>query len=260
MKTNPGTAEVLGQSPFKGMLDIWHYNRPQYINAAWVILLVAAVNSFAPFPLIIRRGLWVGCILAAYWSLASLVVSHWVYDRSELMRLHWLEALFPQASERILNLHAGVDDSSVRLREIFHAAEIVTADFFDAALMNEPSIHRARKLRGADPKAVVSHRRLPYETASFHLVSVIFAAHELRTPAERRALLGECRRVLLPEGRILVVEHLRDVPNFIAFGPGFLHFHSAGAWKQDFAAAGLHVVTERSITPFVGATLLGIKP
>jgi hypothetical protein len=55
-------------------------------------------------------------------------------------------------------------------------------------------------------------------------VFVLFAAHEIRDRVRRVTFFRELARVLSPNGQILVAEHLRDWRNFLAFGPGFLHF------------------------------------
>jgi SAM-dependent methyltransferase len=70
----------------------------------------------------------------------------------------------------------------------------------------------------------------------------------------------ELRRVLAPRGRVLVVEHLRDVPNFLAFGPGFLHFHPRREWLRVAKAANLAVTKTAKVTPWVTALLLEKAP
>lgn len=69
--------------------------------------------------------------------------------------------------------------------------------------------------------------------------------------AERTLLLREVHRVLKKDGLIFLVEHLRDLPNFVAFGPGFLHFHALGSWLHSIGDAGCKVIEERKVTPFV---------
>ena len=53
-----------------------------------------------------------------------------------------------------------------------------------------------------------------------------------------------------------MVEHLRDFPNFAAYGPGFTHFHSLRTWHTDTAATGLAIEREFHLTPFVRVFLL----
>ena len=53
-----------------------------------------------------------------------------------------------------------------------------------------------------------------------------------------------------------VVEHVRDVANFLAFGPGFLHFHSTGTWRRAWRSAGVHDVCQFRVTPFVRVFVL----
>ena len=83
------------------------------------------------------------------------------------------------------------------------------------------------------------------------MIFLLFAAHELREAKRRTQLLVEAHRVLTQDGQIVLVEHLRDLPNFLAFGPGFLHFHSRRSWLRNVREAGFEIVQQRGVTPFV---------
>jgi ubiquinone/menaquinone biosynthesis C-methylase UbiE len=80
---------------------------------------------------------------------------------------------------------------------------------------------------------------------------VIFAAHELRSAKARESFFRELFRVLKPGGTVLLVEHLRDWKNFLAYGPGFLHFFSHREWTRLMAAASFQLTSESGITPWV---------
>jgi SAM-dependent methyltransferase len=103
-------------------------------------------------------------------------------------------------------------------------------------------------LHAAEP---VDCRRLPLADASVDAALLLLSAHELRRRPSRVALLRELRRALAPTGKVVLAEHLRDARNFLAFGPGCLHFWSAREWRANATAAGLAVERELQLTPWV---------
>ncbi|HKO19228.1 MAG TPA: hypothetical protein VJU82_10120, partial [Acidobacteriaceae bacterium] len=63
-------------------------------------------------------------------------------------------------------------------------------------------------------------------------------------------------RVLVPSGELVLMEHARDWKNFLAFGPGFLHFFSRKEWRKIALESGFMVQTEVAMTPFVHVYVL----
>ena len=92
---------------------------------------------------------------------------------------------------------------------------------------------------------------MPLADGSIDLAVLAFAAHELRDHDGRVVLFRELTRTLAGDGRLVVLEHLRDGWNLLAYGPGVFHFLSRRTWLRCFAAAGLSVVQESRVTPWV---------
>ena len=235
----------MNRARYQGAMEILSYNRGFYLLVLAGALTVSIVSFL--LPLTFRLILLTGVAAAVLWTFMSLAVSHYVYDRSSLYSLDWL-TLQPK---HWANIHAGLDQIRPLLRNKLKDGNFVVFDIFDPEQMTEPSIQRARELSGAADCLRASWKRLPAASGTFDAVFLVFAAHELRDPAARAAFFGEVARVLKPEGVAILVEHLRDFANFLAYGPGCLHFHSRRAWMAAFDAARLKVRSERTITPFV---------
>lgn len=206
---------------------------------------------------VLNLVLWLFLINGLLSVMVSLLVSFYVYDLSGLYDMHWLQHIGISRPKRILNIHAGFDESSLMLREKFPEANLLVCDFYDPLKHTELSIRRARKLYPALPGTIpISTDQLPMASQTADLILLMFSAHEIRDQRERRHFLAECARVLEPDGRIVIVEHLRDLNNFLAYNIGFFHFHSRQIWMYDLKAAELKMQESFRLNPFVSMFIL----
>ena len=66
----------------------------------------------------------------------------------------------------------------------------------------------------------------------------------------------ELRRIVKPLGRIVIAEHLHDLPNFLAYTVGFFHFLPCATWLKTFRSAGLGITDGAKVNPFITAFTL----
>jgi SAM-dependent methyltransferase len=241
---------------FQGVLQILRFNWPMYAGTFFAFTLVGVGTMVVPLSHPLRVVVLLAIFSAGFWLVGSLVISHYIYDRSPLYHGAWIRPALHETPARYGNLHAGFDEFSGTLRRLFPESEATVIDFFDANEMTEPSIERARRESENQSAIRANYRSLPLPDGELDAAFLIFAAHELRRSESRAKLFAELRRVVKPGGQILLVEHLRDGTNFLAFGPGFFHFHSRAEWLRIIAAADLTVAHEFRLTPFVRAFVL----
>ena len=242
------------RKPFQGAGNIIRFNWHFYALSLGLVILALMLNNYLSEGL--QPYIYIFCCLVIGITLISLAVSHYVYDRSGLYKLNWLEELGIEGSKTV-NINAGFDEISNLLKAKFQNTDLIVLDFYDSLKYTEISIKRARKAYPVSPNTKhVTITNLPLSDKSIDNVLVIFSAHEIRNEAERINFFKELNRVVKPSGQIFITEHLRDLANFFAYNIGFLHFYSKSSWHRIFQAAQLKIQEEIKCTPFISTFIL----
>ena len=237
-----------------GAIRIFSYNWPVFVSTWGGALAALCAVRWLPAP-----GSWLlafAALGALGWSLVSLLVSSYIYDKSALVSGRWVPGLLGSQVRTWATVHAGLD-AEVQLDAVMPGQCVARLDIFDGRVMASPSITRARGITAVTQVATsCAPTSLALEDESCDALVIAFTAHEIRDRVAREAFFDELGRVLRPGGKALLVEHLRDFPNFLAFGPGFLHFVARAEWLRLAAHAKLAVASETRITPWVMALAL----
>lgn len=247
--------ETVVRKSFQGVSNIIRFNWHFYALACVLIICMMVTMCFANGLVGITCSIVIAGIVLS--TSVSLAVSYYIYDYSTLYAFDWLRKFKSGAMERIVNIHAGFDETSAALALNFPQAELHVFDFYDPAKHTERSIARARKIYAPYPTTIqIKTDSIPLKKNFVDLLFAIFALHEVRDRQERIGFLQCQRAILKDEGTCIVVEHLRDLPNFFAYNIGFFHFLSASEWNITFSQAGFRVVRKFKITPFVNVFIL----
>jgi hypothetical protein len=243
------------RKPFQGVTNIvrfnWHFYVIALVLVAVLFLGSQVVNSdFETFII----GLAYLIIIS---TVISLVVSYYIYDFSNLYHLNWLTLIKTSDTMKLVNINAGFDETSKLLSLKYPASNLVVFDFYDPEKHTEISIERARRSYPIYPgtQKIETHF-IPLVPNSVDYIFLILSAHEIRDTKERIIFFNGLRDCLKKDGTIIVVEHLRDIPNFLAYNFGFFHFHSKKEWQHTFNTSGLCIDKEIKITSFLSAFTL----
>ena len=248
----------LKRRPFQGVLNILSFNRHFYIVGLIVLVIIIMSRLLLQWPTTL---LWLIIIAFVYGLIMPLVVSAYVYDFSNYYRFDWLKNLSFDTTEKlnIVNINAGFDETSFILKNKFPNAFIKVYDFYNKEEHTEPAIVRARKVSKIFPETKnITTKKIPLNANSTDVIFLLSAIHEIRSHNEKVIFLKECHRICNSQGKVVMVEHLRDIPNFLAFSIGYTHFFSASVWKKAFKEAGFSSLEETKFTPFM--SIFNCKP
>ncbi len=242
---------------YEGVLNIVRFNWPLFV-ATLIAVALLLVGVFMLSSPLWRVMLALAATALAASTIVSLAVSHAIYDRSDLYRFAWLARAYGQRTPNsAVFCQTGFDESSALLRTHTPGMTWTLLDHYEPTRMTEPSIQRARlRCPPADGTLPAPHDAWPTASSSADVVIGMLAVHELRLCDERAAWFAEAARTIRADGRVVVVEHVRDLANVIAFGPGALHFHTERAWRRSWERAQLRLQDELRITPWVRVFVL----
>jgi len=236
---------------FQGVLNILSFNRHFYLIGLGALAILLISHYLGKWPDIL---FWILVASFLYGLIMPLLVSAYVYDFSRYYELHWMEGLVKEEEkvESIVNINAGFDETSFIIKNKFPDAHLKAFDFYNAKQYTEPAIKRARKVSLVYPNTQqIPSDSIPLEDHSVNIVFLLSAVHEIRSHKEKVLFLKECHRICEADGQVIMVEHLRDFSNFLAFSVGFTHFFSRSVWKNAFERAGFTSFQETKFTPFM---------
>ena len=242
---------ALGRRRFQGVLNILSFNRHFYIYGLIALALIIASHLVFSWPDFLY---WIILSAFLYGLIMPLLVSAYVYDFSGYYNFNWLKGFNIEDSceKQILNINAGFDETSFIIKNLFPQSSLQVFDFYNAQRHTEPAIIRARKVSLVYPDTQqIIQNSIPVNDNSVDTIFLLSAVHEIRSQEEKVQFLKECHRLCKQNGKIIMVEHLRDFPNFLAFSIGFTHFFSKRAWKNAFENAGFSTFEEIKFTPFM---------
>ncbi len=241
----------INRKPLQGVLNILDFNRHFYYYGITALAFLLLITNIINLPSVISVLLVIGF---AYGLLMPLIVSAYVYDLSGYYSLGWMDDLIDNKSEsfNLVNINAGFDETSYLVKHKFPNADLQVYDFYNECIHTEPAIIRARKVSLVYPNTIaIKSNHIPNNDDSVDIIFLLSSVHEIREFEEKVDFLKECKRICKPDGKVIMVEHLRDVPNFLAFTIGFNHFFSRKVWKDSCTQAGFASVVEKKFTPFM---------
>jgi SAM-dependent methyltransferase len=237
--------------PFQGVLNILSFNRHFYVIGLSVLASITLSYILMGWSNLLY---WFIVASFLYGLIMPLIISAYVYDLSGYYSFQWLKncSVSDSSLNKIININAGFDETSFIIKSHFPQSDLKVFDFYNAKQHTELAIVRARKVSLVYPNTQqIKSNSIPLNDKSVDIIFLLSAIHEIRSHDERVQFLKECYRVCKPKGKLIIVEHLRDFPNFLAFSIGFTHFFSRSTWQQAFKQAGFLSFQETKFTPFM---------
>ncbi len=237
---------LLRNHQYSGTISTLLYNWPIFSGALFFGLVAVAASAWlhAPWDLVLLIG-GLGVLgLVFNILIASFIVYDWGHKR-EYDRLVELSNL--SETNVVIDITCGKLRGTRGLLSCFQQGHYFVIDIFDPEKMTDPALHRAREMEPPLEAGRRIYRRtgdpdcLPIPHNWADVIYCSFSLHELQHGADRQAIFAEFARILKPNGKLLIAEHGRDWPNFIAFGLGALSYFSPSTWAKHMADAGLTV-------------------
>jgi len=229
-------------------IEVMAFNGEVFVAGA-IAVAVAALGA------VLARGRRLPRLLAAaaiggaiQLALASGAIA-WVFGAGATSRWAWI-AEAAGRPDHWANVTTGFDDSTDELRRRLPGTDGVAIDLFDPDVAHERAITRVRR-RAAPPSPPIRATSLAdVLPKKLDAVFLLMAAHEV-DPGDRPLVFDAIANAIGPRGRLVLVEHLRDGANALAFGPGARHFQTRATWVRLGQAAGLRLEDDVPLTLFV---------
>lgn len=171
--------------------------------------------------------------------------------------LHPLETLLKMGqikpTAHIATIDLGLRRGALRAVRALTTGEMIVVDVYNPQLVPSRTVLRARERAphaAADPRIVWRDGRLTLLPLPDESVTVVFIDQVLSAfpqQGDREMLLREIRRVLEPNGRLLISERLSTHINWFTLGFATFKLHPADYWQSLLASTGFQLQTTKDL-------------
>jgi ubiquinone/menaquinone biosynthesis C-methylase UbiE len=234
---------LLRHHHYSGTLSTLLYNWPIFGGLLFFGVVTVTASTWLAWPwhwlsLLVGLGSF-GLILNIL--VASFLVYDWGQKR-EYDRLFELAEL--GSANVVIDITCGKLRGTQGFLSRLKQGHYFLIDIYDKQKMTDAALRRAREMAPPLESDRRIYRRtgkadsLPIPHNWADVVYCSFSLHELQHQQDRQKLFAEFARILKPNGKLLIAEHGRDLPNFIAFGLGAFSFLTPATWAGHMREAG----------------------
>jgi ubiquinone/menaquinone biosynthesis C-methylase UbiE len=155
--------------------------------------------------------------------------------------------------DRVVCIDLGVRETAIHIAQRLTTGQVTVIDVYNPQSNPSGALRRARaeaRKPAPDPRLDWidgTTQLLPLPDRSVRLVFMNQIMSEFWLPEERTQLLEEVRRILAPEGRLLLAERNRSRANLLLTGLVTSSWPPAETWRAMLARADLRVQREESL-------------
>ena len=154
---------------------------------------------------------------------------------------------------RVVCIDLGLRLTAVRIAQRLTTGQVTVVDVFNPQSNTGAALRRARARAwkpAADPRLNWVDGRIDLLPVPDRSISVVFMNQvlaEFWLPEERQRLLNEVRRVLIPEGRLLVAERVRSTSTHVLTRLPTSGYPSAAHWRALLTGTDFTIQREETL-------------
>ncbi|HTF05086.1 MAG TPA: class I SAM-dependent methyltransferase, partial [Bacteroidia bacterium] len=151
----------------------------------------------------------------------------------------------------LADIHIGTYRHTYQFANLLPEATVHSIDCWQDGFSSEEAISDVRSLEPAPTHEArikpvkVSNYEIPLNDASCDVVVFGFGTHEIPAGNERDKIFAEAKRILKPDGKIVMFEHGIDFQNYLIFGPVIYHVTQHKEWMKFFQSMFIEVKDDR---------------
>ncbi len=203
--------------------------------------------AFIPFAMAIL-------IVASYLLVATLYVAYQLNDAPGGTAAEVLIRLAQtRPDDRVVCIDLGLRSTAVTIAQRLTTGEVTVIDVYNPQSNVGAALHRSRdraRKSQTDPRLNWidgSINLLPLPDRSVSAVFMNQILSEFWLPEERQQLLEEVRRILIPEGRLLVAERVRAQTSLLLTGLVTYTLPTDDHWRSYLERSGFTIQREEGV-------------